>query len=68
MRKIILLLFVSAAISSFKIDSKVYVCGSSKVYHPNKSHNSFNNCTHSISEMKESEAISAGKRACKCKR
>lgn len=68
MRKVLLLLVLFLGLTSFKLDNTVYVCGTSKIYHPNTTHNSFNNCNHTVIKMLESEAISAGKRSCKCKR
>jgi hypothetical protein len=68
MKKIILLILLITSLTSFEINNVVYVCGDSKIYHPTKVHNSFNNCNQSVIEMSESAALNAGKRICKCKR
>lgn len=45
----------------------VYVCGKSKIYHKVKTHSALGRCTSGIKELTEQEAVSYGKRVCKCR-
>lgn len=49
------------------LDSNVYVCGKSTIYHLTNSHAALKRCTSGITKMKESEALDLGKRVCRCK-
>ena len=46
----------------------VYRCGRSKIYHPTKTHASFNRCKSKVYELTVKRAKELGMRHCKCKR
>ena len=66
--KSLLFTFALFCLLSFKADSEVYVCGKSKIYHDSLDHHALKNtCKSQIYKMSESEAISSGRRKCRCR-
>ncbi|RZS90619.1 hypothetical protein [Aquimarina brevivitae] len=70
---ILLMAFISLGmtkeidISDTKIESSVYVCGASKIYHRSKSHVALGRCKSGIKKMTETKAKDLGKRVCRCR-
>ncbi|BDD04440.1 hypothetical protein [Aureibacter tunicatorum] len=54
--------------SQLEVDPKVFICGESKIFHNDSTHNALvSNCKSGVWTQKKSEALDDGKRLCRCR-